>query len=599
MGMRIPEEIIREIVERCDIVEVISSYIPLKKAGSNLKAICPFHNEKTASFIVNPVKQIFHCFGCGIGGDVISFIMKYERVDFVEAVRILAREVNVNIPEDITTSKENIREAILKLNELSVDYFYQQLLSSKNEAAQQARQYLKNRGITIDTVKQFRLGFASDKWDGLLQYLKGKGISLNLMERAGLIIPKSNGEGFYDRFRNRIIFPIFDTRDKCCAFGGRIIKGDNNKLAKYVNSPETAVYVKGRYLYGFNLAKHEITSKDYVVVVEGYLDCIIPFQAGFHNIVAALGTALTIEQVRLIKRYTNNIVLLFDMDQAGESAMMRSIDILIEEGMNVKIAVLDKGDDPDSFIRRLGIDCFSQRVASAKPVFDYKIGILKQRYGINTIEAKARIAEDMFSTIARFGNAVKISGYIGRLAKEINIAEDALIVEFKKYMNRNINKKKGYNSANRIDTDRSIIKGSTGIRTVERNILGMLFDDNRILEQIRKDIAVDEFQDARVRKIIEKIYEFFDKGMKVDVLAIMNCFADDEIRRIISELTTSSELIFADKEKMYQDCLMRIKTDAIKAERKRVLEQIREAERAGKYEQLRKLREKFLKMVKA
>ncbi len=598
---RIPEEIIRGVVDRCDIVEIISSYIPLKKAGRNFKAICPFHNEKTASFVVNPVKQIFHCFGCGVGGDVISFVMRHERVDFIEAVRILAREVNVDIPEDVSASKVNIRQAILKLNELSADYFYKQLLSSKSNSARQARQYLKDRGIVIDTVKQFRLGFALDEWDGLLRYLKGKDISLSLMEKAGLIISKSNGGGFYDRFRNRIIFPIFDTRDRCCAFGGRIVESDNslkdnNRLAKYINSPETEVYVKGRHLYGLNLAKHEIASKGYVVVVEGYLDCIMPFQAGFHNIVAALGTALTIEQIRLIKRYTNNIVLLFDMDQAGESAMMRSIDMLIEEGVNVKIAVLDKGDDPDSFIRRLGIDSFCQRVASAKPVFDYKLDTLKQRYGVDSVEARARVAEDMFPTIAKFGNAVKVSGYIGKLAREINTPEDALIVEFKKYVDRNT--KQGYNYSNKRGEEWLSTKGASLIRAVERNILSMLFEDDRILERIRKDIAVYEFQDSRARKIVEKVYEFRDNGKKVDALTIMNCFVDEEIKRIIAELAVFSEQMCGDREKMYQDCVSRIKTDAVKAERKRVLDQIREAERTGEYDRLRDLKERFLKMVR-
>ncbi|MBU0468966.1 MAG: DNA primase [Candidatus Omnitrophica bacterium] len=293
----IPEEIVSQVIDRSDIVEIISSYIPLKRAGRNFKAACPFHNEKTPSFVVNPDKQIFHCFGCGVGGNVVSFVMKQDKMDFPEAIRMLAQKVNVVIEEvdEPTRRSTNERHLIFKINELAAEYFQDNLLSAKTKMASDARKYLKERNVDFGTVKSFKVGLAVDKWDGLLEYLKNKGVSLVLMEKAGLIIPRDNSRGYYDRFRNRIVFPIFDTRGNCRAFGARAL--DDNQ-AKYLNSPETIVYTKGHHLYGFHFAKDAITQEDAVIIVEGYLDCIMPHQFGVKNIVASLGTALTVEQIR-------------------------------------------------------------------------------------------------------------------------------------------------------------------------------------------------------------------------------------------------------------------------------------------------------------
>ena len=390
---RIPEEIIAQVIDRCDIVETISSYIPLKRAGRSFKAVCPFHHEKTPSFIVNPDKQIFHCFGCGVGGNVVNFVMKQERMEFPEAIRFLAQKVNVTIPGDETPQAHhanNIRQAILRVNALAAAFFHKTLLSDKSPEAKNAREYLKDRGIDLNAVRVFQLGFAPRQWDALLIYLKQEGISLGLMEKAGLIIPRESGQGYYDRFRNRVVFPIFDTRAHCRAFGARAL--DNAEGAKYLNSPETIIYTKGHHLYGFHLAKQAIAEEDCVVIVEGYVDCLIPYQAGVRNIVASLGTALTVDQIRLLRRYTPRVVMLFDMDPAGEAAMMRSLDTLIEEGMEVRVATLAPGEDPDSFVRRQGVDDFRNRIAAAQTVFDYKLDVLTRRHGIQTPDGKAQIA---------------------------------------------------------------------------------------------------------------------------------------------------------------------------------------------------------------
>ncbi len=355
MAGSIPENILEDILNRIDITELIASYIPLKRAGRNFKAVCPFHHEKTPSFMVSADKQIYHCFGCGAGGNAFSFLMQYERLEFPEAVEVLAKKAGVVLPKNKEDSRgASLATQLYSINELAGEFYASTLNASCGAVV---KDYLLSRGIKPETIKTFKLGYAQDKWDSLINYLRGKGINLSLLEKAGLILAKDSG-GYYDRFRHRVIFPIFDIKSRILGFGARILpvqekSGNDNSLAKYVNSPETPVYIKGRKLYGLNLAKDAIRDLDCVAVVEGYLDFIIPYQAGVHNIVASLGTALTVEQARLIKRYTNNVVMVYDADCAGELATLRSLDIFIDEDMQVKVVSLPNGLDPETVLRFL------------------------------------------------------------------------------------------------------------------------------------------------------------------------------------------------------------------------------------------------------
>ena len=300
----IPQDAIDQILDRCDIVDVISTYVPLKPVGRNFKALSPFQHEKTPSFFVSPQKQIFHCFSSGLGGNVITFVMKMEHCTFPEACRLLAERYGVMIPaaNPVEAQRGELRQQIRQATALAAEYFHHVLLTEKTPATSAAREYLKGRGLTLENVRTFSLGFAPDRWDGLIGFLKNKGIGFELMEKAGLALPQTRAEGYYDRFRNRIIFSIFDVNNKCIAFGARTMEKDNP--AKYINSPETSVYTKGQHLYGLNFAKDAIVRDDCAVVVEGYMDFITPFAAGIKNIVASLGMALKVDQIRLLKRYT-------------------------------------------------------------------------------------------------------------------------------------------------------------------------------------------------------------------------------------------------------------------------------------------------------
>lgn len=590
MGL-IPEEIIAQVIDRCDIVETVSSYIPLKRAGRSFKAVCPFHHEKTPSFVVNPDKQIFHCFGCGVGGNVVNFVMKQERMEFPEAIRFLAQKVNVSIPGDETPQAHhanNIRQAILRVNALAGAFFHKTLLSDKSPEASSAREYLKARGIDLDAVRVFQLGFAPKQWDALLTYLKQEGISLGLMEKAGLIIPRESGQGYYDRFRNRIVFPIFDTRAHCRAFGARALEAAEG--AKYLNSPETVIYTKGHHLYGFHLAKQAIAEEDCVVIVEGYVDCLIPYQAGVRNIVASLGTALTVDQIRLLRRYTPRVVMLFDMDPAGEAAMMRSLDTLIEEGMEVRVATLAEGEDPDSFVRRYGADSLRERIAAAQTLIDYKLDVLTRRHGIQTPDGKAQIAAGMLPTICRFPNELIKAEYLKRLARALDVSEAALAKEYQKVG-------QAIGTAITAHLHEPPAVNEARARAVERGLLKLMIEKEEWIPKVRQDLSIEDFQDTRIRTAITRIFDFFESGKRVDAMNLINSFEDAAVSRMLTGIVTEEE-IAGDREKMYQDYISRIRHDQLKVRRQKFLQQIQEAESAGNFARAGELSQQFNQFIK-
>jgi DNA primase len=596
MGL-IPEEIIAQVIGRCDIVEIISSYVPLKRAGRNFKGNCPFHQEKTPSFVVNPDKQIFHCFGCGVGGNVVSFVMRLDRLEFPEAVRALASKVNVAIPETNTVDGQavNTRQSILKVNALAAEYFHKNLLFDKGKSAQDARDYLKQRKIRRETIEQFQLGFALDQWDSLIVFLRAKGINLGLMEKAGLIIPRDKGQGYYDRFRNRVMFPIFDTQSHCRAFGARALPsadGQNQSTAKYINSPETTVYTKGHHLYGFHLAKQAIGQEDFVIMVEGYVDCLMPFQTGVTNVVASLGTALTVEQIRLLRRYTKNVVMLFDMDPAGESAMLRSLDTLIEEGIQVKVASLEQGHDPDSYIGQFGVEAFRERVLKAKTLFDYKLGILMNRYEIKSIEGKARISGEMLQTIDKFDNAVIRTEYIKRLSEALTVSEQPLVTELNK-VRQMTGEKKLFGKSGGPKTP-----VQDQLRVVESDILRLLLEEKSFIEATKKEIALSDFQDRKIREVISKIYELFEQGREINGANLINSFEDQDMQHMIARLMADQGMAAGDRKKMHSDYINRMKKDRVKLQMKALQGQISQAESAGNQSELEGLLVEYTQLMK-
>ncbi len=584
---RIPDNILEDILSRVDIVEVISGYIPLKRAGRNFKAPCPFHQEKTPSFTVSPDRQIYHCFGCSKGGNAFGFLMEYERLEFPEAVEVLAKKAGVNLPESQKQDSKTVSliTELYKINELTA-LFYESALNSSSGTA--AKKYLLKRGINESTIELFKLGYALPHWDALINHLRNKNLNLSLLEKAGLILSKDAG-GYYDRFRDRIIFPIFDIKSRVIAFGARILPDTvgaaaESNLAKYVNSPETPVYVKGRNLYGLNLAKDAIRENDYVAVVEGYLDFVIPYQAGLKNIVASCGTALTIEQARLIKRYTHNVVMVYDADDAGQMATLRTLDIFIEEGMNVSVVSLPEGFDPDLFVRKNGIENFKEKIKKAENLFDYKLRILKSRYSRKDIEAKALISSEMLLTINRLKNAILKAEYIKKLAQELDISEDALLQELNK-----IKEDKAPLDAYGPSPTRKL----SNISPTEKLLIKLMLEENELIASIRDRIEPADFQDERASRIVSIMFDLIGQGKNIEPNKLISHLNDEAVSQVICESTLLPEVPAQHKENIINDCIRRLKSERLKAKKQHLHEQIKTAQALRDEEKLHRLMQEF------
>jgi len=577
-----PENILEDILNRIDIVELISGYIPLKRAGRNFKALCPFHQEKTPSFMVSPDRQIYHCFGCGVSGNAFRFLMQYERFEFPEAVELLAKKAGITLPQ---TKEDNraisLATQLFKINEIAA-LFYEHNLSSS--AAASVKQYLLKRGLNAKTAGLFRLGFAWDKWDGLLNHLRSKGISLALMEKAGLVLPKEGG-GYYDRFRNRIIFAILDIKNRVLGFGARVL---DQSLPKYLNSPETPIYIKGRNLYGLNLAKEAIRDNDCAVVVEGYLDCITPYQEGLSNVVASLGTALTPEQVRLLKRYTRNVVMVYDADAAGQMATLRTLDVFIEEEMGVRVVSLPQGFDPDSFVRRHGIEQLKERIRQAEDLFDYKLRMLSQRYDSKKIEGKSAISLSMLETISKFKNAVLKSEYIKKLGQKLDVREEALLEELAKSKSGRM----------RQQAFSGLTQKEVSINPTEKLLLKMMLQESTFINRIKEVLVPEDFQDERTARIVSLIFELDRHGKTIEPQHLINHLGDEDFTRVICELTLAPDTLEQDAERVIDDCTRRLKRERLQLEKRRLHEEIMALKPGEDDEQLRRLIEQFQDLAK-
>ncbi len=580
----IPDNTLDQILDRCNIAEIISSYIPLKRAGRNYKAICPFHHEKTPSFIVNPEKGIFHCFGCSVGGNVFSFIMKYERLEFPEVVEMLAKKTGVALPErSIRSSGESssVIDGIYKIHEFATAYFQNMLMSASGK---RTREYLAKRGIGSETTRQFRLGLAPDSWDSLFVYLKNKSFKKELIEKSGLIIPRPDKSGYYDRFRNRLMFPIFNQRDKVIAFGGRVL---DDSQPKYVNSPETQIYNKSRTLFGLNFARRYISEKNAAVVVEGYTDFMTPYQNGMKNIIASCGTALTPDQIRLLKRHSRSVIIVYDSDKAGEMATLRGLDLLLAEDMEVGILRLPKGSDPDSFIRKYGIEAFQK----LKPIglFDYKLNMLTSVHGVDSAESKTRVAAEMLKTISKISNAILKAEYIKRLAESLKIAEDALRMELGRV-------KREYDGSYSAGTF-SFEEGILTLSIADKIIIGLMIEDNNLISFVKKKLGCNEFSNKFTQAIVKFIFKFNEENKPVNYSTLINQLEIDGLDSLLSEIATEHST-FTDKKKNLEDCISWIKKNNLKRNLNELRNQIKEAQGVGEQNRITELVIQYNKLIK-
>jgi DNA primase len=538
----IPQKFIQEVQSRTDIVELISSYIPLKKTGRNFKALCPFHNEKTPSFIVSPQKQIFHCFGCGEGGGVVQFLMLYEKVNFVEAIETLARRLGLEVPYQRISTQERIKSVLYDVVSQASTFFFENLIRS-NEA-EQARRYLEARGISREVITHFKIGYAP-RGVSIIEVMRKKDFNLEILEKASLIIPKKDG-GYIDLFRERIVFPIFDIRGRVVGFGARILQ-DRKDSPKYINSLENPLYSKREQLYGLNFSKDEILAKDSVIVVEGYFDMITPYVRGVRNIVASLGTALTEEQIRIIKRYTKNIVLVFDSDKAGELATLRALDLLLENNLDIGIVELSSGFDPDLIVRKKGKEYFCNLLERKLDFFDYKIKILKNIYDLESITGKSSIAEEMLSTIDKIPSEVKKYEYIKKLSSFLEVKEEFLLLELRKQARPRLKQARQNFSVT--------LKEPPPI--TEKLLIQFMINNKKAMDLIKKRLRPDDFSHPLTKKAASLLFEKFVENKEWSPEKILGFLEEREVARFISELAMDEGVSL--NKNLLRDCILKLK----------------------------------------
>lgn len=495
MGASNRNQIIDEIKSRCNIVDVIGSVVSLKKKGANYQGLCPFHNEKTPSFVVSETKQLFTCFGCHESGDVIQFVMKYYNLTFVEALEKLAAQCGMNV-DDIFRKGEK-KDIYYEVNREAARFFFKALRATDNPGLK----YILGRGLSKETLHDFGIGYADESWDSLYKYLKGKGYDEKVMIKLGLVSKSAKGK-CYDRFRNRVIFPIQNTAGKVIGFGGRALGDD---MPKYLNSPETPVFSKKNNLYALNVTKNHINQSDQAILVEGYMDVISLYQGGVKNVSASLGTALTENQSKLLKRYTKNIVLSYDADSAGINAAIRGSEILHKEGCKVKVLHITDGKDPDDFIKAKGKEAYYNLVSKAIPYGDFRIGQIAKKYKLDTTEGRV----DFLKEAAKFLNGlspVEADIYIEKIAKNYHISAGALRTE----MGLEGEKKTFFESKT---TDSEEI--NSDITKIEKTFIRMLLLDAKYFDEVKlnEDIFVSE-SGINIFREIQNIYE---QGEEIDV----------------------------------------------------------------------------------
>lgn len=576
--MRYPEEVVEEVRMKNDIVDVISGYVKLQKKGSNYFGLCPFHNEKSPSFSVSPSKQMYYCFGCGAGGNVITFVMEYENYSFMEALQMLADRAGVALPKQ-EYSKEakeaaDLRTALLEINRMAANYYYFQLTNPQGEVGYR---YLRDRQLTDDTIRHFGLGFANKTSDDLYRYLRAKGYDDKILKETGLVTIEERGA--HDKFWNRVMFPIMDVNNRVIGFGGRVM-GDGEP--KYLNSPETKLFDKSRNLYGLNYAR--LSREGYLLICEGYLDVISLHQAGFTNAVASLGTAFTSQHANVLKRYTDQVILTYDSDGAGVKAALRAIPILKEVGMSIKVLNMKPYKDPDEFIKNMGAEAFRQRIKEAKNSFLFEVDVLRRGYEMDDPEQKTRFYQETARKLLQFGEALERENYLQAVAREQMIpAEELRGLVNRMGMSMGLKAGESLNHSGRVvpqetqeeESGGSGLSGSRkprrpdkedGIRRSQRLLLTWLIETPALFEKIEGIITADDFVENLYHQVAQMVFDGHREG-NLNPAAILSRFINDEDQyKEVAALFNASlkeSLNNEEQKKAFSETVMKVRKNSL------------------------------------
>jgi DNA primase len=542
--MRVSENKIEEIRSAANIVDVISEYVQLRKRGKNFIGLCPFHNEKTPSFTVSEDKQIYHCFGCHSGGNVFKFIMEYEKISFIESIQEMAHRYGIEIDqnEEDSSERQSEQEILYDLNTEAARFFSNNLLNHSD--GEIAREYFQKRKLKPQTMRAFGLGYSLSGWDNFVSYAQEKKLDLERAITLGLIGQSKDGR-LYDRFSGRIIFPIFSPNGRVVAFAGRILEAKDGNNAKYLNSPESSIYTKGRILYGLSFAKDDIRKLDKAILVEGYMDLISLHQAGIKNVVAVSGTALTEEQVQLISRYTKNVVLLFDADTAGIKASMRSIELLLRKDMEIKIASLPSGEDPDSYVNNFGREKFEDVIKKAQNFLEYQSAFYEAQGMFEDPAKTAEAIRDLVKPVAIISDELKRSLLLKTIAKKFNLREKILETELQKVISsqgRQVTSEERIRDRERVKKEESGSTTNTNGTTLigynlEKEIIGLLFEGNEeVARFIADQIPIDELVIGKHIQLAEIVYTALENNEEIIAGSLIEKIKDEEIQAYVRDL---------------------------------------------------------------
>lgn len=530
---RYSDETIEEVRQANDIVDVISQYVHLKRSGRNFFGLCPFHNEKSPSFSVSPDKQIFHCFGCGVGGNVIHFISKIENLDFKDTIEYLADRAGIELPKtenEQFNQRQILKDKVYKINEETARFYHENLYKP---TAKEAQNYVKERKLNNATLKSFLIGY-SGTYNELYKHLRSKGFSDNEILASSLVNKNDRGQ-FIDRFRRRLMIPILDVRGKVIAFGGRVL---DNSLPKYINSPENIVYSKGRNLFGLNVAKKGDLKK--VVIVEGYMDAISLYQRGITNVVASLGTALTESQGRLLRKYAEQIIISYDSDSAGQAATLRGLEILRNLGCDVRILQMEGAKDPDEYVIKYGTGRFNLLIDNAISLVEFKVKVLKNKFDLDNTNDKIKFLQEIAKVLSEVESQIELEIYVEKIANEYSISKEAIYSEINKIKYANTSKQKEPENVIRRAKPVKVSKVDDSVIKKENVVIYLLLNyPEESTEKIRNNLLETDFKYETNKKIINKLYELIDKKEKISS-EVLNYFADDD------EITSHMTMLMAD-----------------------------------------------------
>ena len=569
--------IVDEIKSRCNIVDVIGRVVPLKKSGSNFKGVCPFHNEKTPSFVVSETKQIFTCFGCGATGDVIAFVKRYYNLEFRGAVEMLAREYGISLDGAFRSNRN--KDELYEINRQAARFFYKAMREKSNKGYT----YMKNRGISEETMNKFGIGYADDGWTSLYDFLGAAGVAEKKMLELGLI--SKSKDRCFDKFRDRVIFPIINTAGKVIGFGGRII-GDGEP--KYLNSQESGIFQKKNNLYGLNLARKDVSREDSIVLVEGYMDVVSLYQAGVRNVSASLGTALTENQARLIKRYTRNVVLSYDSDQAGQNAAMRGIDILYREGLRARVLRVFDGKDPDEFIRKNGRGAFYDLMDNALPYGDFKLEFAKAGYDLDDEQQKLDFLRDAVGILQSM-KPVEADFYIKKLSADTGISEGAIRFE---YSGNNSQEKK---MSAGIETSTDLKDYEEQMPLVEQDMIKLMLLDEKFVH-LPDDISDKAFRSTAGINIHRNLLAADDGQWPFDINRLKDLLDEDAVQAL--DMINSKIIPQGREDSIYNDCIDRIRLNELKKQENEIITRLSMADEDENGEEIVKLTKQLMDIQK-